>query len=239
MSTIKDIFLELVNTLGFSLALIIIVALIVLIVLFKKLFPFMLKEIENYVRGRNARQLENNVVFQRLNHYQILVQGVKTTCPIRKAIYLDLMTERIRLLQEDLKRFIATDLSKYSKAELQVEIFNLLDTVRIKFLTYCNKQGIPEPLMHRIDEIVFANREYTMSQIKVFCFSDYLYRNNYARMGEILNTICLAASWYMGAFEKVLESLNGDISTLNYKGISCRKCKVCVHDKFLKRQKEE
>ena len=98
MSTIKDIFVELVNTLGFTLALIIIIALIVLIVLFRKLFPFMLKEIENYVQGRNARQLENNVVFQRLNHYQILVQGIKTNCPIRKAIYLDLMTERIKLL---------------------------------------------------------------------------------------------------------------------------------------------
>ena len=116
MSTIKDIFVELVNTLGFTLAIIIIVALIILIVLFKKLFPYMLKEIENYVRGRNARQLENNLAFQKLNHYITMIQGVKTTCPIRKAIYLDLMTERIKILQEDLKRFIDTDLSKYSKA---------------------------------------------------------------------------------------------------------------------------
>ena len=42
---------------------------------------------------------------------------------------------------------------------------------------------------------------------------------------------------YMDMLESILASYNGDIKNLEYKGIICKNCKICIHDEYKKRLK--
>lgn len=237
METIKWAFLELVSVFGYGFSIVLIIAFIVLLVLGNRFVKQFTKEIVNFIHGKAQNDLQHGLAFQKLDYLQLLVQKVHTPCRLRKAIYIDIMGERVRVLKEDLLRFIKQDLTKFSQPELQVEVLNLLDTVHLKFKTTCIQKGIPESVINKMDDTVFATRESYLSQIKLFCFSDYIYGNNIDRMRAFLDVICLALQVYMNTFEQILSSFNGAISEMNYHGVTCEHCKVCVHTEYMKKLK--
>lgn len=237
---IKDMFIELVETFGFGFSLVLIIALIVLLILTRRMLHKTISSgIETFFK-RGRIDLENHITFVKLDYFiSNMEQAVNTPCLLRKRIYIDSMTERAKSLKEELLNFVKSDLNQYNKETFELKVLSVLNEAQHKFLDNCKKDSVPDFILQKINEKIFSYHGIWYSQIKTFCSSDYLYENNYQRMAAILDVVSVSFEFYMNLFEENLASFNGGIHVLNYKGTICHHCITCVHDVYLQHLKNE
>lgn len=158
---------------------------------------------------------------------------VKTNCPIRKKIYIDIMYDKITCLKQELENFIKEDLNKFTQHEFHLKVQSVLDDARIKSNNDLIVKGIPQFVLDSINYKFNFFHQIYKNNIKIICYNEYLYPNNTARMCAILDCINTAIQGYMNLLEWSLAEFNGDIKKLKYGGTVCKKCQVCVHEKYL------
>jgi len=237
---IKSVFIELVETFGFGFSLVLIISMIVLLLMTKKtVHKAVANGVENiFKRGRI--DLDKHITFAKLDYFiSHMEQDVKTSCHLRKRIYVDTMTERAKVFKEELLAFIKTDLNQYNKETFELKVLSMLNETQHKFLENCKKDSVPDFILQKMNDKIFSYHATWYSQIKIFCCSDYLYENNYQRMAAILDVVSVSFEFYMNLFEENLASFNGDIKGLTYKGVTCHQCITCVHDVYLQHLKNE
>lgn len=238
---LKDFFTEIVMTLGFIPTLILVISLIILLSISEKFIKNLAKIIWNTITGvKKPRKLEDHIFFKKVDYLmKYSLYQVKTSCPLRKQIYIDAMKIRLEVYKEKVGLFIQQDLNKYSKLEFQMMVLSLLESCKKLFFFRAREEKIPEFILSKLDEKVFGFYEIFYSEIKLFCSSDYIYQDNVDRMYSILDLIMVKCEFYMNQFEKELASFNGELKHTSYKNVNCMNCHVCVHDNYLKTLKEE
>ena len=240
-TVIKTCFVELVSILGFIPTLILLTALTILLIVGKNSIKNFAQSLWDYIIGKKKKKrLDKHIFFQKIDYLiNYTLYTVKTPCPIRRQIYIDAMKIRLEVYKQKINEFVKQNLNIYSKSELQIKVFSMLDEAKKVFVMKAKEEGIPSFILNRLDEKVFSFYEVFYSEIKIFCESDYIYHDNNDRMYSILDLFMVKFEFYMNKFEKELASFNGELKNHTYKGISCVNCTSCVHDKYLSELKEE
>lgn len=170
-----------------------------------------------------------------------LANDFHCTCPIRKAIYSDILIEIMKCFKNKLLEFVNTDLNSKdaypTQYDFYLKIVSIIEDVHLESKKNSIANGVPEFVLDTLEDNRMRMKHIMDDMLKVVCYSEYTYATNVDRMHEILSYIVVFGKNYMHVLEEVLASYNGGIKNLEYKGISCKDCKVCIHDEYVKKMR--
>ncbi len=171
-----------------------------------------------------------------------LKENFNCSCCIRKALYKDIMVERLTCFKNCLMEFVKSDVNNKSlyptQYEFYLKIASILDDANSQARVNAIHAGVPEFLLDDMEKHRAPLRQCLGDILKGICYSEYNYSNNVERMSAMLTNIVIFCKNYMDTLEEVLASFNGDIKDLNYKGIVCTHCSICIHDEHINRLKK-
>lgn len=239
-SGIGQIFLILINNYGLIGAILIIALILAifygLVVGFKYFTKFIFSKVEHHKRIK----LKNHPFFDDLdfliNHK---LKNVKTSCVIRKQIYIDIMTIRLDSIKKIFYNLVQQDISGLSAKELYHKVLLALDDANTSAITGAVAKGVPIFVLNSMNEKRKMINKLYYNAIKGYCYNNYIYANNNERMYAILEMVCVYVECYMNVLQENLAEFNGDIKHLVYKGVSCIDCPSCIHDQYLAELKQE
>ena len=196
-----------------------------------------------WIESRNSVPLKDHPAFKEfdriINHS--LVNEFTCSCPIRKALYRDILMERMRCFKARLLDFVETDLDDKRLYPTQHDFFlkvtSIIEDANIEAKRNSIASGVPEFVFDRLETNRVSINTVLKDMLKVVCHAEYIHASNTDRMRSVLHTIVVFCKNYMDMLEETLDSYNGDISNLNYNGIACKNCRVCIHDEYVRRMK--
>lgn len=237
---IGQIFVKLIADYGIFGASFIIAFILAVFYGFINLFKYLSSTIKTKFETRSKIKLKDHQFFKDLkflmNHK---LNEVKTSCIIRKALYIDIMRIRILCIQKVFNDLIKDDLNKLTSKELYHTILTALDNANTDAITGSVVQGVPIFVLDSMSEKRKMITQFYYDAIKGFCYNNYLYSNNNERMHAILELIGVYIECYMNVLQTNLAEFNGNIKNLTYKGISCASCSTCIHEQYLAELKQE
>lgn len=187
--------------------------------------------------------LRDNAAFKDLDRIieHHLVDNFNCPCPIRKALYRDILIERMKCFRKSLFEFAQTDVNSKelypTQHDFYLKIASIIDSAHAESKRNSMANGIPEFVLDSLDDHWKQMRTVLGDMLKYICHSEYTYSSNIDRMQQILPFIVVFCKNYMDMLEGILAQYNGEIRNLEYKGVSCRHCKVCIHDEYIRMKK--
>lgn len=176
----------------------------------------------------DKKHLLRHQVFLKLRDYaESRIQNLGCHCVLRKRIFGDLMLIRLNLYRKELENFIiGADFHKMP-AEFQADVISFLSGFFRDWERAAAEDGIPAVVLNRFVAAIAIERTSLLAVAHSFA-SDYITGDsNYAQMNRLLDVICGLEEVIIVRLETTLDSMNGEISSLNYKGIECAHCKDC------------
>ena len=193
--------------------------------------------------GGREPALKDHVAFKDFDRIieHTLVNKFNCDCPIRKAIYRDILLERTKCFRKRLYEFVQTDVNSKTlyptQQDFYIKVVSVLDGAAAEAKRNSISEGVPEFVIEQLDKDRAHLREVIGDMLKVICYSDYSYKNNTDRMRSILSFVVVFCKNYMDMLEGLLASYNGNIKNLVYNKISCKNCKICIHDEYIRKMK--
>jgi hypothetical protein len=193
--------------------------------------------------GRKKVPLKDHSAFRQFDRLieHTLVNDFHCSCPIRKAIYSDILIEMMKCFKNKLLEFVNTDLNNKdaypTQHDFYLKIVSIIEDVHLESKKRSIANGVPEFVLDTLEDYRMRMKRIADDMLKVVCYSEYRYATNVDRMHEILSYIVVFSKHYMNMLEEVLASYNGNIKNLEYKGISCKGCRVCIHDEYVKKMR--
>lgn len=184
--------------------------------------------------------MNNHILFKKLNYLlNSRLPYLNTDCPVRKALFQKIAETRVALFTAKWKDFIGTKINDLTPQEFKIKVLDTINKTHLEINEKCLKDGVPKFMIEKVDERVKHVREAFLNQIKGYCFSQYLYSDNIDRLIAIFDLLIVYEEYFLGEFESMLDSCNGEINGTSYNGVSCMNCDKCVHEIYLKRVMEE
>lgn len=201
----------------------------------KYLFNYLMEKCKN-----KKIKLKNHHFFIELDYLMNhKLKDVKTTCVIRKKLYVDIMKIRIDNLKKIFSNFVKEDISGLAAKDLYYKVLSALDDANTAAITGAVSEGVPIFVLDSMNEKRKMINKLYYNAIKGYCYNNYIYSNNNQRMYAILQLIGIYVECYMNVLQENLAEFNGNVKSLNYKGVSCMDCSYCIHEKYLSELKQE
>ena len=175
--------------------------------------------------SRAKARLSKHVVFSKLD--TLLNYRVKTmhiSCPLRNKVFCDLLTIRISVVKEVLTDFAKADVDGLSAADFRQTVADRLQAMAFLWSTRALTEGIPAVVLDKFKD---QNEKWSHVLDMVLldqCLVTTTYQANTERLDTIFDMI---GSFEIHCFydvERTLGELNGEISSVSYKGIACNGC---------------
>lgn len=195
----------------------------------------------NKLFGRKKVSLKDHSAFRKFDMMieYTLMNDFHCTCPIRKALYRDILIERMKCFKNKLLEFVNTDLNSQeaypTQYDFYLKILCIMDDANLESKKKLIADGVPEFVLDALEDNRMQLKHIFDDMLKVACYSEYTCATNVERMHDILSYITVFCKSYMNMLEEMLASYNGTIKNLEYKGITCKDCAVCIHDEYVKK----
>lgn len=202
------------------------------------------KESDLWLHTKRKIVLPTHSVFKEFDYLieHSLKGNFNCQCRIRKALYRDIMVERLTCFKNCLLEFVKTDINSKedypTQYEFYLKVVSVLDEANSRARVNSINNGVPEFLLDEMEEHRALFRQCLHDILKGICYSEYSYLNNTQRMSAVLTNVVIFCKNYMDSLEEVLASFNGKIKHLNYKGVVCANCQICVHDEHINKLKK-
>jgi hypothetical protein len=159
------------------------------------------------------------------------IPGLRIICPLRSAIFKDLLEIYFKNVRESLWGAISADLQDYNPSNFESFWIQVISDSMKKSREEMKDRGIPEVAIDKFCEYNRSNINTILLFIKDVSNSTIIYDTNREKSMAIMNFL---ASFYDGAIfavEKTIDKLNGELSSAQYCGQRCTKsCKIdCGH----------
>ena len=197
----------------------------------------------NKLFGKRKVPLKDHSAFRKFDMMieHTLMNDFHCSCPIRRALYRDIMIERMKCFRKKLLEFVNTDLNSKDEYptgyDFYLKVVSVIDEANIESKKNLIADGVPEFVLDKLEDHRIRLRRILDDMLKVACYSEYPYTTNVDRMHDMLSYIIVFCKDYMNMLEEELASYNGNIKNLEYKGIACKDCEVCVHDEYVKKMR--
>jgi hypothetical protein len=125
------------------------------------------------------------------------LKDVKTSCIIRKALYIDIMKIRIACIKKVFSELVKDDLNELKPKELYNKVLAALDDANTDAITGAVTQSVPIFVLDSMNEKRKMITLFYYNAIKGCCYNNYLYSDNNERMHAILDLIGVYVETYM------------------------------------------
>lgn len=241
-TTVSSLFFKMAEAYGVFAAIFISAAILAMTVFFAMAY----KWVWNYIKSLWERKVSpganllKHECFLKLDHIvEHRLNNVNVPCVLRKKLYQDIMRERIKCISDAFKEFVKQDVLSMSQTEMYLGIEAVFDDSNNKARSKLLESGVPEFILVAMNDRIMQSWKFQKKHIKQYCYNNYLYKDNGYRMCAVLDAITVMVEDYMNLLESTLGEFNGEIKGLNYNGVVCAKCPVCIHDEYLKECKQE
>ncbi|MBO4620172.1 MAG: hypothetical protein J5654_08685 [Victivallales bacterium] len=168
-------------------------------------------------------------LFFKLRHYtESRLVNLNCQCVLRKRLFGDLMTIRLNVEYKMLQEFIKRSNFHVMPAEFQATVEAEITAFFHDWEREAAEAGIPGVVLERFVAAITPMRQSLLSYVGKSFVSDYITGDsNYAQMNRLLDVISGLEELIIVQLESTLDSMNGEISGLDYKGIICTHCPQC------------
>lgn len=177
----------------------------------------------------DKRHLLGHQLFCKLRYYaDSRFLNLKCQCVLRKRLFGDLMAIRLKVECKMLEDFIIHCNFHVMPAEFQSAVEGRISDFFRDWEREAADAGIPPVVLGRFIAAITPMRQSLMSYVGKSFVSDYITGDsNYAQMNRLLDVISGLEELIIVQLESTLDSMNGEISGLDYKGIVCTHCPQC------------
>ena len=140
----------------------------------------------------------------------------------RREVFTDFLLIKMGTAATDMKKLVDNEKlwANLHPNELKdiviTEIMNIVSSYEDK----CKAEGIPELVIQKFNKWHETRVKFTVAGVKSVCSSQF-YKDNRARMAAVLDILTVAFHDTILDAERTLNSLNGELNNLKYKGYVC------------------
>lgn len=178
--------------------------------------------------GKNALgTIPYDRFIRRLEHIKNFnIKKIIVNCPKRREIFRDFACNRIENLINFIKEIKTKNFDNMNNEELF--FFFTENIYRVKEVSNSEvlKMGIPQEVIDKIKDIENDEVKIFNSLVSNICVSSSDYMTNREKVAVILDFLCVLFSISVSNAENSIDSLNGQLDGVVYKGFDCSNCNV-------------
>ncbi len=204
-----------------------------------------IRAVVGFIRHRFGRlagmqvDLSKSIFFSEMKYMIDRLNDINCSCVLRRKLYHDIMKERLVCINDAIEEFIKRDFMALPPKELAIEMMQCLDEANRVAAQRMIDNQVPEFIIKAMQEEIDIEWKFEKKRVRVLCDSEYSHEDNSTRISSVMQMIITGMKMQCALLEDALASFNGDIKKLNYHGIECMDCKLCVHDQYLKEQRRK
>lgn len=193
--------------------------------------------IEKIFRSKAKVEICYDIFIRKLEHLRDYnVKKIAIKCIKRREIFRDFATNRLNNLIQFVKSLKEVDFSKFNNEELFFYFTeNIYKTKEIS-TSEVLRLGIPVEVIDRIKIIENDEVKIFNNLVSNICASNSDYISNNEKVAVIIDFLCALSGVSIVNAENSIDSLNGQLDDIIYKGHSCGNCSNVNCEKRLKKE---
>lgn len=155
------------------------------------------------------------------------IKKIIVNCPKRREIFRDFACNRIENLINFIKEIKTKNFDNMNNEELF--FFFTENIYRVKEISNSEvlEMGIPQEVIEKIKDIENDEVKIFNNLVSNICVSSSDYMTNREKVAVIIDFLCALSSISVSNAENSIDSLNGQLDGVVYKGFDCSNCNVC------------
>lgn len=181
--------------------------------------------VEKIFKSKKNIDINYDVFIRKLEHIRDYnVKKVQVTCVKRREVFRDFASNRINNLIQFIKSLKEVDFSKMNNEELFFYFTENIYKTKENSTNEVSMMGIPTGVIERIKVIENDEVKIFNNLVANICASNSDYISNNEKVAVIIDFLCALAGVSVVNAETSIESLNGQLDGIVYKGHSCENC---------------
>lgn len=243
MDSLKELLIYLISNYGVFTTIVLGMILILLYVFSGKI----IEKVKNFILNivsvetlfkHNPEKFNKQFLFLKLNYLlNVRIQSINCSCELRKYMFKKIFSLKIKMFLDALSKFMLQEHVDDDKYSYKVKLCTLLRKSHNEWRQACLQQGMPVFIMNQVEEEISPNRQMFYTNLNTIFSNGYLYSNNEQRFVAVLDMFISLQETILNTCQEVLDTFNGQVKGLQFNGVKCNQCKVCVHDLYLQNRK--
>lgn len=181
--------------------------------------------VEKIFKGNKNIDINYDVFIRKLEHIRDYnVKKIAITCIKRREVFRDFATNRLNNLIKFIKSLKEVDFKKMNNEELLFYFTENIYKTKELSTSEVSHLGIPIEVIERIKVIENDEVKIFNNLVANICASNSDYISNNEKVAVIIDFLCALSGVSVVNAENSIESLNGQLDGLVYKGHSCENC---------------
>lgn len=181
--------------------------------------------VEKIFKGNKNIDINYDIFIRKLEHIRDYnVKKIAITCIKRREVFRDFATNRLNNLIKFVKSLKEVDFKKMNNEELFFYFTENIYKTKELSTSEVSHLGIPIEVIERIKVIENDEVKIFNNLVANICASNSDYISNNEKVAVIIDFLCALSGVSVVNAENSIESLNGQLDGLVYKGHSCENC---------------
>ncbi len=185
------------------------------------------------ILGRKKVLPKDHTIFRKYDNLKKSLQTLESIkCPLRRKIFIRMLEVRVNTHHEQLVALVTrTDLVGMDHDAFKVAIAGYLADNHVALKREMELAKMPDVILERFNERTADMKVFCHKLVMDVCDSVRLYDNNQDKLNSILEILSALESCIILQIEKVVDTMNGEISALTFEGARCQKGEGCQNVK--------
>jgi hypothetical protein len=153
------------------------------------------------------------------------IPAMRIFCPLRKKIFAKLLRILLLNLKASLEKIAKEDVNRMTNEEFRNYWENVLIKIFASAEIEMKEGGLPMLAIRKFREQNAVVEDILMRHMFMTCSSETIYDNNMEKSSVILTGVELAIEAIMQAVERAIDTINGELSSVTFEGMSCQECR--------------
>lgn len=193
--------------------------------------------IEKIFRSKKKTEICYDGFIRKLEHIRDYnVKKIAVKCIKRREVFRDFATNRLNNLIQFVKSLKEVDFGKFNNEELFFYFTEGIYKTKETSTAEVSRLGIPVEVIDRIKVIEDDEVKIFNNLVANICASNSDYISNNEKVAVIIDFLCALAGVSIVNAENSIDSLNGQLDGIIYKGYSCDNCSNINCPKRIKKE---
>jgi CheY-like chemotaxis protein len=155
---------------------------------------------------------------------------IKLKCPLRRKIFTRLISIRLQSHKKSATDFVnGGDYSGLTSEELKLVVREFVYGAKNTWMLAAHNANIPEIVLRKYSDRTADMKSIIHDAIDTICASTTIYPSNLHKLNGIFDLLMTLEEHLYVFLEQVLDTLNGELSKVEYEGFGCANCDDCTH----------
>ena len=172
----------------------------------------------------NDIDLTKHLIFAKYDLLTNKTHSAKVKCPLRKKIFQRLMIVRLQSHKDQSLQLIKEDFNQVDHDAFKILVMAFLAKSHLDWTSKALTLSLPDVVLSKIDDKLKDMRIFAETFICNVCDSTRFYENNIEKLSMILDLLAVLEESSVSTLEKVIDSMNGEVSKIEFEGTKCCNC---------------